>query len=367
MSSIGSIASSSAPARLTVVASHLSTARRKVVVSRDLGPDAMQLLRDNANLEVVLWPEDRVCDRSWLLENVPGSTGLIVLFTEKASPSGPGLKVVSTMSVGYEHVNLPALHKRGLRLGFTPDVLTDAVADVSVMLALMASRNAAYGVTLVHQGQWPPFAPFTLCGPQISTMQDSPTRTVGFLGFGRIAQATLARLVAFGITHCVYTSNPGSPPKLALESSLLERHPTLREVRRVDLDTVARESDVLFVLAPGGESTKHIVNEGFLRKMKKSSVLVNTARGTLVDSDALAKALREEWIWGAGLDVLEGEPCIDVNHPLLTEPRCAIVPHIGSATFDTRVGMAVLAARNLLGALNGTQMPAELDLASRLR
>jgi len=92
----------------------------------------------------------------------------------------------------------------------------------------------------------------------------------------------------------------------------------------VDLDGLARESDVLFVLAPGGESTKHVVNEAFLRKMKSHSVLVNTARGTLVDSDALAQALHEGWIWGAGLDVLEGEPHIDINHPLLKEPRCEL-------------------------------------------
>jgi glyoxylate/hydroxypyruvate reductase len=143
---------------------------------------------------------------------------------------------------------------------------------------------------------------------------------VGFLGFGRIAQATLARITSFGITHCIYSSNPSSPRDAELEASLAARL-GLQSVRRVELDELARESDVLFVLAPGGDKTRHIISRDFLRKMKKHAVLVNTARGTLVDSDALAQALREGWIWGAGLDVVEGEPKVDADHPLVKEPR----------------------------------------------
>lgn len=153
----------------------------------------------------------------------------------------------------------------------------------------------------------------------------SPTKTVGFLGFGRIAQVTLNRLVGFGIAQCVYTTRMGSPPKNELESSLTEKYqrinPAFEGVRQVDLMTLARESDVLFVLAPGGAETRHIVNEELLREMKRTSVLVNTSRGSLVDSDALAKALREGWIWGAGLDVVEGEPDVTADHPLVKEPR----------------------------------------------
>jgi glyoxylate/hydroxypyruvate reductase len=148
---------------------------------------------------------------------------------------------------------------------------------------------------------------------------------VGFLGFGRIAQATLARLAAFGITHCIYTSNPSSPRDAELEASLAARH-GLRSVRRVELVELARESDVLFVLAPGGDKTRHVIDADFLRQMKKHAVLVNTARGTLVDSDALALALREEWIWGAGLDVVEGEPHVGADHPLVKEPRSVQAP-----------------------------------------
>jgi len=336
----------------------------------------MSLLYARKDLQIVAWPEDRHCERSWLLDNVAGATGAIVMPSDKINEefferAGPSLKVVSTGSVGFDHVDLHALYRRKVRLGYTPGVLTDAVADAAVMLALMAGRNAGDGVTLVKEGGWPNFnfAPFFFVGPQLSTGTGGPltptSRTVGFLGFGRISQATLVRLAAFGITHCVYTSNPSSPRDTKLEAELAARL-GLRSVRRVDLDELPRESDVLFVLAPGGEATRHIVNADFLRKMKKHAVLVNVARGTLVDSDALARALREEWIWAAGLDVVEGEPLVGADHPLVRAPRCVIVPHIGSATFETRLAMVNLAARNALAGVDGDAMPEELDVAARI-
>jgi glyoxylate/hydroxypyruvate reductase len=208
------------------------------------------------------------------------------------------------------------------------------------MLALMASRNAketmllvqndqecfsyfrSYIQVLTEHTQWPHFSwsPFAFCGPQLSATAKSPTRTVGFLGFGRIAHATLARLIPFGVTHCLYSSNPSSPLNSSRDAALKERH-KLNSIKRVDLDDLARESDVLFILAPGGKDTRHIIDEDFLKKMRKTSILVNSGRGTSVDSHALAKALREGWIWGAGIDVIEGEPNIGSDHPLVKEPR----------------------------------------------
>lgn len=163
--------------------------------------------------------------------------------------------------------------------------------------------------------KWPnkPWAPFLFCGPQISASSLTPTRTVGFLGFGRIARATLARLIPFGITQCIYTGRSTTAPSQidddpSLHPYLSSSNPlsSLKSITRVPLTTLASESDVLFLLAPGGPETYHIVDEAFLRQMKKTAVLVNTGRGTLVDSDVLAKALKEGWIWGAGLDVVEG-------------------------------------------------------------
>ncbi|KAG6830286.1 hypothetical protein H0H87_008584 [Tephrocybe sp. NHM501043] len=322
---------------------------------------------------VVTWPEDRIATREWLLENIPGAAGVLLMLTERIDKelldlAGPTLCVVSTMSVGYEHVNLLELSQRGIKLGYTPDVLTAAVADLSVTLALMASRNIGEVMSLVKDNKWPTthWEPFALCGPQLSTTDMSPKRTAGFLGFGRISQTTLARLIPFGITDCIYTSSPNSAPTTTRDEDLAKRH-SLSSLRRVDLDQLARESDVLFVLAPGGPATRHLVNEDFLKKMKRTSVLVNTARGTLVNSDALAKALREKWIWGAGVDVVEGEPNVTADHPLVKEPRCIVLPHVGSATFETRRGMATLAVRNLLAGIDGnSNMPAELDLRNKL-
>lgn len=208
------------------------------------------------------------------------------------------------------------------------------------MLALMAGRNSRETTSVVHNGeasisacsvfrthlpptQWPsyPWSPFAFCGPQLSANWLHPTRTAGFIGFGRIAQATLARLVPFGFTHCLYTGNPASAPTPERDATLA-RTLGVESVRRVALHELARESDVVFVLAPGAPSLRHVVDAAFLRGMKKTAVLVNTARGTLVDSDALARALREGCLWGAGIDVVEGEPNVGADHPLVKEPRC---------------------------------------------
>ncbi|KAH9887204.1 hypothetical protein C8Q73DRAFT_657329 [Cubamyces lactineus] len=338
--------------------------RHKVVVCRDLGPDVMPLLLNHPELEVVLWPENSSCDRKWLLDNAPGASGILVLLSEKVNAelldaAGPHLRVISTMSVGYEHADTAELAKRGVRFGYTPDVLTDAVADLSIMLALMAGRNAKETMQI-----WPNFvwSPFAFCGPQLSATSTSPKRTAGFIGFGRIAQATLARLVPFGFTHCLYTANPSTPPNPSADAQVAAKY-GVKEVKRVDLGELARESDVVFVLAPGGPKTYHIVNEDFLKQMKKTAVLVNTSRGTLVDSEALAKALHEGWLYGAGIDVVEGEPQVDQNHPLVTAPRCIVLPHIGSATTETRIGMATLAAENLIDGVFGKPMPAELQMS----
>ncbi|KIK67215.1 hypothetical protein GYMLUDRAFT_37285 [Collybiopsis luxurians FD-317 M1] len=348
----------------------------KVLVSRDLGPDIMPLLTKRDDIEVILWTEDGACDREWLLHNIKGVTGIVIVLTELIdaellNAAGPGLKVVSTMSVGYEHIHVAELAKRNIRMGYTPDVLTDAVADIAIMLALMAGRNVKETMGIVREGLWPRtiWAPFALCGPQLSTFgHPSPSRTVGFLGFGRISQATLARLIPFGVTDCIYASNPSSPSskkardRIRDETLLKQYESGLKSLRAVDRDTLARESDILFILTPGGSSTRHLVNEEFLRKMKKHSILVNAGRGSVVDSIALAKALQEGWIYAAGLDVVEGEPNISKDHPLVKEPRCHVLPHIGSASFETRLAMATLAVNNCLAGIAGQTMPAELDV-----
>ncbi|KAJ7079188.1 D-isomer specific 2-hydroxyacid dehydrogenase [Mycena epipterygia] len=327
----------------------------------------MPLLTERDDVEVIRWMEDRACERTWLLENIVGAAGVVVCFQdaidrELVDAAGPTLRVVSTISVGYDHIDLKVMAERKIQVGYTPDILTDAVADSAVMLALMASRRTTQSYTFVNNNQWPSFnwTPFAFCGPQLSTTAFSPTRTVGFLGFGRIAHAVLRRFSAFGITHCIYTPRPGAPPQTARDTQLATTH-ALSSVRPVDLSTLARESDVLFVLAPGGDATQHLVDEPFLRQMKPTSVLVNNGRGSVIDSAALARALKEGWLWGAGLDVVEEEPQVGPDHALVRQPRCVVLPHIGSATIETRAEMAALTARNVLAGVLGEQVPVELD------
>lgn len=170
--------------------------------------------------------------------------------------------------------------------------------------------------------QWPTtsWKPFGFCGPQLSANWVAPSRTVGFLGFGRIAQAVLRRLIPFGYKDCLYVGSPRSPASADADAARATEM-GLRSLRRVSLDELAAESDVVFVLAPGGPATYHIIDAAFFAKMKKNAILVNTARGTLVDSDALAKALDEGQLFAAGLDVVEGEPNVGLDHPLVKHPK----------------------------------------------
>ncbi|KAG8744953.1 hypothetical protein FRC10_009188 [Ceratobasidium sp. 414] len=231
------------------------------------------------------------------------------------------------------------------------------------MLALMASRNVKQSMDIVHTGK-------------LST----PGTTIGFVGFGRIAQATLARLIPFNISRVLYTrSSPPNPSIPAQDKEILEKYTSLKEARHVMTEELAKESDFIFVLAPGGAKSHHLVNREFLEWMKPNAVLVNPGRGSVVDSDALAEALRKGKLWGAGLDVVDGgmslhslvaqvlttaisEPNVPADHPLVKEPRAVVLPHIGSATVQTRLGMASLAADNLITGIRGEIMPSEAKL-----
>lgn len=276
---------------------------------------------------------------------------------ELMQAAGDQLKVVASFSVGTDHVDREALKKRNVRLGYTPTCLTDAVADLTIMLILMAQRRGGEAISKVATGQWPrmPWSPLLMTGPQIRGA------TVGFLGFGRIAQATLKRLVPFGISRVVYlTSKPGQPTKEDHYGLLKEAAVPIEPAS--NWEQLASESDVVVVGCSLSPSTKHLVNAEFFAKMKKLAVLVNIARGPVIDTDALVKALDSEQIFGAGLDVIENEPNIQSEHPILKQPRCVLVPHIGSATIETRVLMATESAKNLIAGLTEKEMVNEVSL-----
>ncbi|KAI4615682.1 hypothetical protein J4E80_006098 [Alternaria sp. BMP 0032] len=338
-------------------------AKTKVVVTRQLIDEAQRLLdAKKEDLEVVQWQSEKPCPRPWLLENAKGATGILVMLTDKVDEelleaAGSQLKAIASFSVGTDHVDRNALKKRNVRLGYTPTCLTDAVADLTIMLILMAQRRGGESMTKVTKGEWPqmPWHPLLMTGPQIRGS------TIGFLGFGRIAQASLQRLLPFGIKKVIYlTSKPGKPVKE--DHFGLIKNATIPIEPANSTDQLAQESDVVVVGCALTPETKHLVSTDFFSKMKRLAVIVNIARGPIIDTDALVTALDQEQIFGAGLDVIENEPNITADHPILKQPRAVLVPHIGSATIETRVQMATESVKNLLAGLSGEEMVNELQL-----
>ncbi|KAL6703506.1 hypothetical protein ACN47E_009604 [Coniothyrium glycines] len=335
----------------------------KVVVTRALIDEAQTLLdAKKEELDIVQWQSEKPCDRKWLLENAKGAAGILVMLSDQVNEelleaAGSQLKAIASFSVGTDHVDRAALKKRNIRLGYTPTCLTDAVADLTVMLILMAQRRGGEAMSKVNKGEWPqmPWHPLLMTGPQIRGS------TVGFLGFGRIAQATLKRLLPFGIKRVIYlTSKPGQPVKE--DHFGLVKDATITIEPAGSRDQLATESDIVIVGCALTPDTKHLVSTDFFNKMKKLAVIINIARGPIIDTDALVTALEAQTIFGAGLDVIENEPNIQADHPLLKQPRCVLVPHIGSATIETREQMAMESVRNLLAGLEDGQMINEVDL-----
>jgi glyoxylate reductase len=249
----------------------------------------------------------------------------------------PKLRVVSNVAVGYDNIDVPACTARGVIATNTPDVLTEATADLAWALLLAAARRVPEGDRYARAGKWKRWDWTTLRGADVHG------RTLGILGAGRIGQATGHRAVGFSM-QVLYTSR---------ERKLLFEHTTL--ARRVDFKTLLRESDFLSVHVPLSKETRHLIGAKELAMMKPGAILINTARGPIVDEAALAKALKSGKLASAGLDVFEHEPRI---HPgLLRLENVAILPHIGSATDSARRRMVETALRNCIAALKGEMPP----------
>ncbi|KAG6450639.1 hypothetical protein O3G_MSEX006709 [Manduca sexta] len=247
--------------------------------------------------------------------------------------AGPRLKVISTMSSGTDHIDLEEVKKRGILLGNAPQVLDDAVADIAVGVMIAAARRFKEGVKEIESGEWK-------YGVQWMLGQDIAGSTVGIVGLGGVGQGIVRRLKGFDVAKFLYCGRSDKP-----EASTLG-------VQRVSLEELLAESDYVILACPLTDETKHLINAHTLNMMKKTAVLVNIARGGVVDQDALYEALKENRIFAAGLDVVTPEP-IPSDHKLLTLPNCYIVPHLGSATINTRNKMATIAAKNVLLGLEG--------------
>jgi glyoxylate reductase len=316
----------------------------RVVVTGRIPDTALEKLR--AEHEVDAWAGPESISREELLRRVAGADAVVSLLTERIDAelldaAGPQLKVVANVAVGYDNIDVPACTQRGVIATNTPGVLTEATADIAFGLILMATRRLGEGERLIRSGQAWKWGMFFLLG---SSLQG---KTLGVVGMGGIGKATARRAKAFGM-EIVYQSRSEIDPVLAHELG----------ARRVDLDELLAVSDVVSLHCPYGPATRHLIGAEQLAAMKGSAYLINTARGPIIDEAALAAALRDGVIAGAGLDVFEHEP--QVHPELLHLENVTLVPHLGSATVETRTAMAMLAADNALAVLGGVQPPAPI-------
>jgi lactate dehydrogenase-like 2-hydroxyacid dehydrogenase len=275
--------------------------------------------------------------RDELLSRVRGKQGLICQITDAIDDellATPGLRVVSNVAVGYNNIDVAAARRRGVVVTNTPDVLTETTADFAWALLMAAARKIVDADRYVRSGQWTAWRWDLLWG------LDVHDKTLGVVGFGRIGRAVARRALGFGM-RVLYHDVVRATPEVEREL-----HATY-----VDKPTLLRESDFVSLHVLLSAESRHLIDEAALRGMKKTAVLVNAARGPIVDEAALARALREGWIAAAGLDVFEQEPAV---HPdLFTLTNVVLAPHIASASFDTRLAMSTLAVKNCLAVLEG--------------
>jgi lactate dehydrogenase-like 2-hydroxyacid dehydrogenase len=280
---------------------------------------------------VDVWPERQPPPRDELLKRAPELEGLLSLLTDRVDAelmdAAPNLRAISNYAVGVDNVDVEAATARGIPVGNTPDVLTESTADLALALMLAIARRLAEGEAFVRAGRWATWEPALMLG------RDLHGATVGIVGYGRIGRAVGRRLEGFGC-EILTTARSGGVPL----TELLER------------------SDFVTLHTPLTPQTRGLIDADALHRMKPTAYLVNTARGPIVDTNALAHALQGGEIAGAALDVTDPEP-LPGDHPLLEAPNLLVVPHVGSATRATRAKMADMAVDNLLAGLAGEPLP----------
>lgn len=315
-----------------------------VYVTRQVNKEAMDLLREHC--EVTSWTGEGPVPREELLKNIENKDALFCMLTDKIDSTvldkaGNNLKIVSTMSVGFDHLDTEEIKKRNIKMGYTPSTLTDATAELAVALLLATSRRLFEANEEARTGGWQAWSPFWMCGPGLKNS------TVGIVGFGRIGQQIAKILKAFNPKKIIYYNR--TERKEAQEIG----------AERVTFNELLSQSDFVSVSAALTPDTKNMFDDNAFKKMKPTAVFINTSRGALVDQDALVRALQNKTIWGAGLDVMIPEP-LPLDNPLFKLRNCVVLPHIGSAAIETRNEMGVVTAKNIIAALKGEKLPFEL-------
>ena len=316
--------------------------RPRVFVTRLIPEEGLAPVRDACDVD--LWADELPPPRDELLRRVVGVDGLLSLLTDRVDDelldaAGPQLRVVSNFAVGFDNIDVPAVTRRGIPAGNTPGVLTETTADLAFALLMAAARRIPEGVDHVRQGHWRTWGPMLLMGVDVHGA------TLGIVGFGRIGREVARRGRGFGMTILYHDVHPASPDEEAQLGA-----------RRVEMDELLRESDFVSLHVNLTDETHHLIDTAALAAMKPTAVVVNTARGPVVDPVALEEALRDGRIFAAGLDVTDPEP-LPAEHPLVQLPNCIVVPHIASASRVTRGKMAAIAAANLLAGLRGERLP----------
>jgi glyoxylate reductase len=282
--------------------------------------------------DVEVWPERLPPAREQLTEHVRQVEGLLCMLADRIDAEliaeAPELMVISNYAVGYDNIDVVAAAARGIPVGNTPDVLTDATADLAFALLLAAARKLSEAIAAVRAGDWPTWEPDGHLGAEVHGA------TLGLIGYGRIGQAVARRAEGFEMT-VIHTGSHSD---------------------RAELDELLAASDFVSLHVPLTPATHHLIDAAALKAMKPTAILINTARGGIVDQRALAGALRDGTIAGAALDVTDPEP-LPADDPLLEAPNLIVVPHIGSATRAARERMAELAVDNLLAGLDGRPLP----------
>ncbi len=313
--------------------------RDKIFVTRELPPASLDRLAKHCEVEV--WHEFLPPDYDVILDKIGGLAGLLCLLTDRIDAplmdAAPQIKVISNLAVGYDNIDIPAASQRGIPIGNTPGVLNETTADFAFALLMATARRIPEARQYIQDGKWLTWHPTVLSG------QDVFGATLGIIGCGRIGAAVMRRAQGFNMRILV---------------SSLESADEIRQLggEKVSLDDLLGQSDFVSLHVPLTDETHHLIGERELKQMKPTAILINTARGSVLDPQALYAALRDGEILAAGLDVTEPEP-IPLDDPLLTLDNCLVVPHIASASVATRAKMAEMAVDNVIAGLQGQPLP----------
>lgn len=307
-----------------------------IFITQKLPDEAVAGLHES--FEVRMWHDEKApAPREEILTQVKEAHALWTMLSDKVDrellESAPNLKIVTNLAVGYNNIDIHTAHERGVMVTNTPDVLTQSTADLTFALLLATARRIIEAEKSVRSGEWKSWSPMGMAGRNVGGA------TLGIIGMGRIGEAVADRAKGFGMKVLYHNRTRRS----------------FEDVEYAEFDDLLKRSDYVVILTPLTEETRGMIGERELSLMKETASLINVARGGIVDETALYDALKAGKIWGAGLDVFETEP-LPLDHPLLSLPNLTVLPHIGSATVQTRLAMMEMNAKAIADCLEGKQV-----------